>query len=60
MEVEASASTDTRFRRQNQGTALARRVRRGDKDVKAMRLFHGSISYLSLLFLVVAIDPFLG
>jgi hypothetical protein len=25
-----------------------------------MRLFHGSISYLSLLFLAVAIDPFLG
>ena len=39
--------------------ALLRRVRRGDKDVKAMRLFHGSISYLALLFLVVAIDAFL-
>jgi heme o synthase len=24
-----------------------------------MRLFHGSISYLTLLFLVVAIDPLL-
>jgi len=39
--------------------ALLRRVRRGEKDVKAMRLFHGSISYLALLFLVVAIDAFL-
>jgi heme o synthase len=39
--------------------ALLRRVRRGDRDVKAMRLFHGSISYLALLFLVVAIDAFL-
>jgi protoheme IX farnesyltransferase len=39
--------------------ALMRRVKRGDKDVKAMRLFHGSISYLALLFLAVAIDAFL-
>jgi protoheme IX farnesyltransferase len=39
--------------------ALLRRVKRGDRDVKAMRLFHGSISYLALLFLVVAIDPLL-
>ncbi len=38
---------------------LMRRVRRGDPDVKPMRLFHGSISYLALLFLAVAIDPFL-
>jgi protoheme IX farnesyltransferase len=38
---------------------LMRRVKRGDKDVKAMRLFHGSISYLALLFLAVAIDAFL-
>jgi len=34
-------------------------VRRGDRDVKAMRLFHGSISYLALFFLAVAIDAFL-
>ena len=40
--------------------ALRRRVRTGAQDVRAMRLFHGSISYLSLLFLAVAIDPFLG
>jgi heme o synthase len=38
---------------------LLRRVRRGDRDVKAMRLFHGSITYLALLFLAVAIDAFL-
>ena len=40
--------------------ALRRRVRAGLPDVRAMRLFHGSISYLSLLFLAVAIDPFQG
>ena len=39
--------------------ALLRRVRRGDKDVKAMRLFHGSISYLALFFLAVAVDALL-
>ena len=27
---------------------------------QAMRVFHGSISYLALLFLAVAIDPFVG
>lgn len=40
--------------------ALRTRVRAEAADVRAMRLFHGSISYLSLLFLAVAIDPFLG
>jgi len=40
--------------------ALRARVRAGADDLRAMRLFHGSISYLSLLFLAVAIDPFLG
>jgi protoheme IX farnesyltransferase len=40
--------------------ALRSRVRAGVADPRAMRLFHGSISYLSLLFLVVAIDPFLA
>jgi protoheme IX farnesyltransferase len=39
--------------------ALLRRVKRGERDVKAMRLFHGSITYLALLFLAVAIDPLL-
>lgn len=40
--------------------ALRRRVRSAAADIRAMRLFHGSISYLSLLFLAVAVDPFLG
>ena len=40
--------------------ALLRRVRAGEREVRAMRLFHGSISYLSLLFLTIAIDPLLG
>ena len=40
--------------------ALRSRVRQGGREPKAMRLFHGSISYLSLLFLFVAIDPFLA
>ncbi len=40
--------------------ALRSRVRRGAVEPGAMRLFHGSISYLSLLFLAIAIDPFLG
>ena len=35
---------------------LDRRVRRG-QDAQPMRLFHGSISYLALLFLAIAIDP---
>jgi protoheme IX farnesyltransferase len=28
--------------------------------LRAMRVFHGSITYLSVLFLAVAIDPFLN
>jgi protoheme IX farnesyltransferase len=41
---------------------LRRAAVRGSADVTAiaMRLFHGSITYLALLFLLVAIDPFLG
>lgn len=38
--------------------ALLRRVTRGE-DPAPMRLFHWSITYLSLLFLAIAIDPFL-
>ena len=38
---------------------LRRRVLAGARDPRAMRLFHGSITYLSLLFLAVAIDPLL-
>ena len=41
-----------------EATALRSRVRRGE-DPRAMRLFHGSITYLSLLFLAVALDPLL-
>jgi protoheme IX farnesyltransferase len=44
---------------------LALRLRRaavrasGEVSAVAMRLFHGSITYLALLFLLVAVDPFL-
>lgn len=41
---------------------VLRRVTRQDEsrvEAVAMRLFHGSITYLALLFLAVAIDPFL-
>lgn len=40
---------------------LRRAAVRGSGDVSAvaMRLFHGSITYLALLFLLVAIDPFI-
>jgi protoheme IX farnesyltransferase len=40
--------------------ALLRRARRSSTadEVRAMRLFHVSISYLTLLFLAIAIDPF--
>ena len=42
---------------------LDRRARRdaqgdGGGDVKAMRVFHLSITYLTLLFLAIAVDPF--
>ena len=44
--------------------ALMHRIRvaanGGPSDVKPMRLFHGSISYLALLFLAIGIDPFVG
>lgn len=38
--------------------AMLARVTRGD-DAAPMRLFHWSITYLALLFLAIAIDPFL-
>ena len=38
---------------------LRARVRAGAVDVRPMRLFHGSISYLTLLFVAIAIDPLL-
>ena len=37
---------------------LSRRARAGAEDARPMRLFHWSITYLALLFLAVAIDPF--
>jgi protoheme IX farnesyltransferase len=44
--------------------ALLNRIKRaedgGPPDVKPMRLFHGSISYLALLFLAIGVDPFVG
>ena len=39
--------------------SLKRRVARGDADVKPMRLFHFSTSYLTLLFVAVAAAPYL-
>ncbi len=39
--------------------ALQSRVRAGREDVRAMRLFHGSITYLTVVFLAVAVDPLL-
>ncbi len=41
-----------------EAVALRRRTRR-DEDPRPMRLFHWSITYLALLFLVVALDPLL-
>jgi len=42
-----------------EGYALSARLRKSDVLIKPMRLFHYSITYLALLFLVVALDPFL-
>ncbi len=38
---------------------MDRRARRDDGPVAPMRLFHLSITYLTLLFVAVAVDPFL-
>jgi heme o synthase len=35
-------------------------VVRGSNDPAPMRLFHGSITYLAVLFLAVGVDPFVG
>jgi protoheme IX farnesyltransferase len=40
--------------------ALQVRVRKEAADLKPMKLFHWSISYLSLIFLAIGIDPFLN
>ena len=39
---------------------LRRRALAHESDARPMRLFHWSITYLALLFLAVAIDPFAG
>lgn len=39
--------------------ALRTRVRKNADDLNPMRLFHWSISYLSIIFLAIGIDPFL-
>lgn len=36
------------------------RAKRGEADLKPMRLFHYSITYVSLLFLAIGLDPFIG
>jgi protoheme IX farnesyltransferase len=36
---------------------LYARAQRGETDLKPMRVFHSSISYLTLLFLAVGVDP---
>ncbi len=38
---------------------LRARVQSGARDIRPMRLFHWSITYLTLLFVAVAIDPLL-
>jgi heme o synthase len=47
----------------SQAYGLRSRVRAGcgrPADLRPMRLFHGSITYLTLLFVAVAVDPLLG
>ena len=39
--------------------ALRTRVRKDLEDLNPMRLFHWSITYLSIIFLAIGIDPFL-
>ena len=40
---------------------LQREAQRDDfEDRKAMRVFHLSITYLTLLFIALAVDPFVG
>jgi protoheme IX farnesyltransferase len=38
----------------------ARAQREEIQDKKAMKVFHGSISYLTVLFVALAVDPFVG
>ncbi len=39
--------------------ALRTRVRKDFEDLKPMKLFHWSITYLSVIFLAIGIDPFI-
>ncbi len=40
--------------------ALYRRARQGSKKLREMRLFHASITYLTLVFAAILLDPFLS
>lgn len=40
--------------------ALWSRAKRGETNLKPMRLFHYSITYVSILFLAIGLDPFIG
>ncbi len=53
----AAVVTNAVFLREAHG--LWSRAKRGEADLKPMRLFHYSITYVSLLFLAIAIDPLL-
>ena len=45
----------------NESHSLYNRAQREDiSDKRAMKVFHGSISYLTLLFIALAVDPFVG
>jgi protoheme IX farnesyltransferase len=43
-----------------QAYRLLGRARRGEPDLAPMTLFHSSITYLTLLFIAVAVDPLVG
>ena len=53
------ASRPTRLLRRARAEAAGAPLPGPSVEAAAMRLFHGSITYLTLLFLVVAIDPLL-
>jgi protoheme IX farnesyltransferase len=40
--------------------ALKKRAFSDALDIKPMKLFHGSITYLALLFLIIGLDPLLN
>jgi len=55
----ASLALGAAFLREAHGLLARARAGLSGASLKPMRLFHGSISYLSLLFLAVALAPFL-